>query len=96
MVDGGALAQQIPNQANQVKFSFDPAGNITYSPFLFSAPTTKVGGAGADQLASGSGADAGTFRFDTRLPGNGNGGHDYGTMLADEDKRDLLEYLKTQ
>ena len=57
VVDGGALAQQIPNQANQVKFSFDPAGNITYSPFLFSAPTKKVGSAGADRLTSGAGAD---------------------------------------
>jgi len=57
VVDGGALAQQIPNQANQVKFSFDPAGNITYSPFLFSAPTKRVGGAGPDRLVGGTGAD---------------------------------------
>jgi processive rubber oxygenase RoxA-like protein len=28
-------------------------------------------------------------------PGNGNGGHDYGTTLADPDKRALIEYLKT-
>ena len=33
--------------------------------------------------------------FDTSLPGNGNGGHDYGTALSAEDKRDLLEYLKS-
>ncbi|HEU4663592.1 MAG TPA: di-heme-cytochrome C peroxidase [Dokdonella sp.] len=33
--------------------------------------------------------------FDTSLPGNSNAGHAYGTMLADADKRDLLEYLKT-
>jgi len=57
VVDGGALAQQIPNQANQVKFSFDPAGNITYSPFLFSAPTKQVGGAGTDRLVGGTGGD---------------------------------------
>lgn len=45
-------------------------------------------------VSSGSGPGAGTFRFDTRLPGNGNGGHDYGTALTEEEKRDLLEYLK--
>jgi hypothetical protein len=47
-------------------------------------------------VSSGSSAHAGTFRVDTRLPGNGNGGHDYGTTLSGEDKRDLLEFLKTQ
>ena len=38
------------------------------------------------------------FRFDTTLPGNGNGGHEgtaYGTELADDDKDALVEYLKT-
>lgn len=57
VVDGGALAQQIPNQPNQVKFSFDPSGNITYSPFLFTPPTTQVGTSGDDTLKSGAGAD---------------------------------------
>jgi len=33
--------------------------------------------------------------LDTRLPGNGNGGHLYGTDLGPEAKRALLEYLKT-
>lgn len=28
-------------------------------------------------------------------PGNGNGGHLYGTMLGNDDKRALIEYLKT-
>jgi hypothetical protein len=38
------------------------------------------------------------FPFDTRAPGNGNGGHEgaaYGTNLPPEQKRALLEYLKT-
>lgn len=34
--------------------------------------------------------------FDTTTPGNSNGGHDYGTSLSAEDKRALLEYLKTR
>jgi mono/diheme cytochrome c family protein len=37
----------------------------------------------------------GLFRYDTAIPGNGNGGHDYGTTLNDADKRALVEYLKT-
>jgi hypothetical protein len=34
------------------------------------------------------------FRYDTSIPGNGNGGHIYGTTLPDGDKRALVEYLK--
>ncbi len=39
-----------------------------------------------------------TYRFDTRLPGNGNQGHSgarYGTTLTDDEKWALIEYLKT-
>lgn len=35
------------------------------------------------------------FRYDTALPGNGNQGHTYGTDLPADEKRALLEYLKT-
>jgi hypothetical protein len=34
-------------------------------------------------------------RYDTTVPGNGNGGHVYGTTLSDEDKRAIVEYMKT-
>jgi hypothetical protein len=34
-------------------------------------------------------------RYDTRVPGNGNGGHLYGTALSDDDKWAIVEYLKT-
>jgi mono/diheme cytochrome c family protein len=34
------------------------------------------------------------FLYDTTLPGNGNGGHEYGTKLPPADKLALLEYLK--
>jgi hypothetical protein len=34
------------------------------------------------------------FRYDTTLPGNGNGGHVYGTSLPDDEKRAIVEYLK--
>ena len=34
--------------------------------------------------------------FDVTQPGNGNGGHTYGTTLSAEQKRALVEYLKTR
>jgi mono/diheme cytochrome c family protein len=47
--------------------------------------------------ASGVGpADAGAYTFDTGASGNSNAGHDYGTGLSAEAKRDLLEFLKTK
>ena len=33
--------------------------------------------------------------FDTRKPGKGSGGHDFADVLSDDEKRALLEYLKT-
>ena len=39
--------------------------------------------------------DEGAYVFDTAGPGNANTGHDYGTTLASDQKRDLMEYLKT-
>jgi len=35
------------------------------------------------------------FHFDTAERGNGNMGHEYGTRLSDDDRKALLEYLKT-
>jgi hypothetical protein len=37
----------------------------------------------------------GSFDFDTSLPGNGNGGHEYGGTLTETQRQQLLEYLKT-
>ncbi|HEX5110776.1 MAG TPA: hypothetical protein VFV95_20135 [Vicinamibacterales bacterium] len=34
-------------------------------------------------------------RYDTAVPGNGNGGHVYGTKLADAEKAAIVEYMKT-
>lgn len=48
-------------------------------------------------VTSGAAAESG-FLYDTRLPGNGNAGHDgdeYGTMLDAHERRALIEYLKT-
>lgn len=35
------------------------------------------------------------FVVDTTVSGNGNGGHEYGTKLSEEDRWALVEYLKT-
>ena len=35
------------------------------------------------------------FLYDTSVPGNSNSGHLYGTSLPDDDKRAIVEYLKT-
>jgi mono/diheme cytochrome c family protein len=40
--------------------------------------------------------DDGYYVFDTTQTGNSNAGHSYGTNLAVEQKRDLIEYLKTR
>ncbi|MCL7422729.1 MAG: di-heme-cytochrome C peroxidase [Methylobacter sp.] len=37
----------------------------------------------------------GAFLFDTRLPGNLNTGHYYGTDLTDNERWDLIEFMKT-
>lgn len=39
--------------------------------------------------------DEGFYVLDTAGSGNSNSGHDYGTKLSDNDKHDLIEYLKT-
>jgi hypothetical protein len=41
-------------------------------------------------------ADQQTYlrEFDTNLPGNGNGGHEFGTTLSEDERRALLVYLK--
>lgn len=37
----------------------------------------------------------GPFKYDVSLPGNGNGGHLFGTRLSSAEKGQLVEYLKT-
>ena len=46
-------------------------------------------------ISRGSTAKRIGFLYDTEEPGNGNGGHTYGTDLSADDKRALIEYMKT-
>jgi hypothetical protein len=46
-------------------------------------------------VSKGREAEKAGFKFDTHLDGNGNRGHLWGTQLSSEEKRSLVEYLKT-
>lgn len=46
-------------------------------------------------IANGPEAEREGFKFDVQVVGNGNSGHTYGTDLSDDDKWNLIEYLKT-
>lgn len=35
------------------------------------------------------------FKFETSQPGNSNSGHDYGTKLSEEEKMQLLAFMKS-
>ena len=35
------------------------------------------------------------FVLDTRLPGNGNAGHEFGAALSAADKQDLIAFLES-
>ncbi len=56
-----------------------------------------VGSWEMDPVNVGFVADAGpaTSEFDTSVPGNSNLGHPFGVRLSDDQKRDLIEYIKT-
>jgi hypothetical protein len=47
-------------------------------------------------VSSGAEAERVGFRYDTRVRGNGNGGHMYGTDLPPAQRLALIEYLKTK
>ncbi len=49
------------------------------------------------RLGYESGDAPGRFRFDTRLPGNGNGGHEFPREgLSHDDRMAVIEYLKSE
>jgi Ca2+-binding RTX toxin-like protein len=94
VVDGGALAEQIPNQANQVKFSFDPSGNITYSPYFFAAPKTMVGSSSAN-LLTGSDTTDYVYGEDGNDTLSGGGAGDQANQLWGGAGNDTATYAGT-
>jgi cytochrome c553 len=74
-------------------------GSVRTMQELLTAPTQRAknfhrGSQEYDPAQMGY-TDAGVYVFDTTTDGNSNSGHDYGTKLSAEQKRDLIEYLKT-
>jgi mono/diheme cytochrome c family protein len=59
-------------------------------------PTTFHTGSNAYDPVRVGLTDEGPFLYDTSEEGKGNQGHAYGTSLSDEQKRALLEYLKSR
>jgi hypothetical protein len=57
--------------------------------------TFKVGGRQFDTSNVGFLEDPTGFTFETSLPGNSNRGHEYGTSLTNDERHDLVSYLKT-
>jgi mono/diheme cytochrome c family protein len=80
-----------PPSNRPARFSFQGA---EYDPvkvgYVYGSPDEPNRDGSAAQAAGG-----GPFVFDVTQSGNSNEGHLYGTTLSDEDKRDLLEYLKS-
>ena len=46
-------------------------------------------------ISSGKEAESQGWRYEVAIQGNGNQGHSYGTELSTDDRKSLLEYLKT-
>jgi hypothetical protein len=55
----------------------------------------KVGSREFDPVNIGFDYAAGSFELDTTTKGNSNAGHEYGTAMTDEERWQLVEYLKT-
>ena len=64
-------------------------------PVTFSRASDVVDGAKGGFVSPPCTEAAGGFCYDTRLPGNSNAGHVYGTGLSAAEKADLLAYLLT-
>jgi hypothetical protein len=110
-VPGYAPPHDPPVRSTQKYVAVDLAGVWARSPYLHNgsvrtlrelltpvrqrARTFHRGGRVYDEVDMGY-ADDGPYLLDTTAEGNGNAGHEYGTrQLTDDEKRALIEYLKT-
>jgi mono/diheme cytochrome c family protein len=95
----------VPLDAIWIRAPYLHNGSVPYLAELFEAPEkrTKVFYRGSDVydpvrmgfVSEGPEAAKWGTRYDTAEPGNSNQGHLWGTDLAPEQKRALLEFLKT-
>jgi hypothetical protein len=110
-IDGWRAPAEPPIRATGRYLAPDLGGVWARSPYLHngsvrtladlltppaSRPATLRRGSHVYDTARMGFLDDGPYVLDATAPGNGNGGHDYGTDLAPDDKRDLIEYLKTR
>lgn len=75
-------------------------GSVPNLAELLKTPDTRVtsffvGSWDFDGVNVGQDTSKGPFRFDTTEPGNSNAGHPAGTKLTADQKKALIEYLKT-
>jgi hypothetical protein len=74
-------------------------GSVRTMQQLLTAPANRAAifhrGSNVYDTAQMGYADDGIYVFDASEPGNSNAGHNFGTNLSDEQKRQLIEYLKT-
>jgi hypothetical protein len=82
----------------KVGFVALPAGeDSTFAPDVGECPARGAHAYEApDSLRALMGGRGRLFLFDTRCPGNGNGGHRFGTDLTAAQKEALVEFLKTR
>jgi hypothetical protein len=88
----------VPTIADLLKPAWTGSGPVPVSERDKYRPTMfTVGCLQYDQDALGfvQSCSGSTFTFDTSLPGNSNRGHLWGTKLDADDRRALIEYLKT-
>jgi hypothetical protein len=57
--------------------------------------TFNVGSREFDPDKVGFRSDQGTLEFDTKLPGNSNAGHDYSREFTADERKQLIEYMKS-
>jgi len=55
----------------------------------------KIGSREFDPIHCGLRSDQGDFEFDTSLPGNSNAGHEYDKEFTDDERLQLIEYMKS-
>ncbi len=109
-IDGYQPGQNPPFRITKKYWAADLSGVWARSPFLHngsvrtmqelltpsaSRPQSFHRGSHAYDTQKMGYTDAGNFLFKATGKGNANTGHDYGTNLSDEEKRLLIEYLKT-
>jgi hypothetical protein len=70
----------------------EPAAN---RPRVFYRGYDVLDPVGVGFVSSGPEAEAAGFRYDVTQPGNGNQGHEYGVQLSTDDKRAMVEFMKT-